>query len=94
MSRESVALAVDRNETEIDAFLTANCQCVDDVVFVILSGNDRRERTDKAVEQNVDVVVEDVDSFEDLFEVAGQSAAVIECIVNALLSFGCNDCLL
>ena len=88
-----IALAIDRHECQIDALVPGHVHRVHDVIFIIGSGQRRGKRADEAVQQYLNVVVEDVDALEYLVEV-GADAPFVERLIDTLLAAGDGDELL
>ena len=71
-SGEAIALAVDRHEAQIDTTVACDHKRIHDIILIVACGQSGGERTDKSVQHDVDVVVEDIHPLEDLLEVGGQ----------------------
>ena len=84
-------MAVDRDESQVDTFIASDIQRIHDVVFVVAGSQGRGQGTDKTVQQDIDIVIENVDALKYLFQVRGDAAAVIQSLVDTLHAFTFDD---
>ena len=69
VARETVTLGVHRHKRQVDTRITIHHDGIHDIVLVESHGEGGGERRDKAVEQQVHVVVVDIDVLEDSIHV-------------------------
>ena len=90
VTREAETLTIHRHKSQVDTRRILYHHCVHDIVMVEAHGKRRRQRTHKAVDHQVHVVLEDIHRLEHGLDIV-RHTTVIEQLVQAFPTFGEDD---